>query len=312
MLTYVTEEMPDLFWQMVRDKDWSEYFVTDPNGVEDEISHLIVRTYTIVDDEYMSRFRNLKHVIRAGTGYDNIHVIKADEKGIAVSNTPAANGISAYEQTIGFIFALIKNHHIHYKGLRKGTWRNEIPYNLEMADLRVLVVGLGFIGSRVAKTLKLLGAEVKAVDPYCDHKQWEYADVDRITYEDGLQWANMVTFHCQLTRETIGYFNKDTLNNLDHDIWLINAARGGIIEESALLSGLISGKILGAAIDVFEKEPNNGELFKDFFNVIMTPHTGAFTESARVRLSRETLSVWASSVFEEKKMYKIDKSFCFC
>ncbi len=312
MLTYVTEEMPELFWQLVREKGWTDRFVTDAKGVEDKVTHLIVRTYTIVDDAFMSCFKNLEHVIRAGTGYDNIHVIAAAERGVAVSNTPAANGISAYEQTIGFVYSLIKNHRSHYKGIRQGTWRNDIPYNMEVADLRVLVVGLGFIGSRVAKTLKMLGAEVRAVDPYCSSKQWEYAGIEQVSYEEGLQWTNMVTYHCQLTRETVGYFTEETLGLLDNNVWLINAARGGIIDEDALLSGLKSGKIKGAAIDVFEKEPDNGEKFKDFFNVIMTPHTGAFTSSARVRLSHETLSVWSSSVFGGKKLYKIDKSFCFC
>ncbi len=312
MLTYVTEEMPELFWQLVREKGWTDHFVTDAKGVEDKVTHLIVRTYTIVDDALMSRFKNLEHVIRAGTGYDNIHVITAAERGVVVSNTPAANGISAYEQTIGFVYSLIKNHRLHYISMRRGTWRSDIPYNMEMADLEVLVVGLGFIGSRVAKTLKMLGASVKAVDPYCSSKQWEDAGVEQVSYKEGVQWTNMITYHCQLTSETVGYFSEETLESLDHNIWLINVARGGIVDENVLLNGLLNGKIMGAAIDVFEKEPDDGGKFKDFLNVIMTPHTGAFTISARVRLSHETLSVWASSVFDGKKNHKIDKSFCFC
>lgn len=298
--TLVLDPMPSLFWQLVDEAEYREYFTSDNLLFSEDIEIIILRTKSTITESHYKRFPNLKCVIRAGSGYDNIDVSKAKDYGIQVQNTPQANVNSAYEHTISMISALIKNHKAHNSNVLNNKWREGIESNLEFSDLKALIVGFGRVGSRVGNLLKVLGAQVKFVDPYIDAEsvQKQYS-IEAISYQDGLSWANLVTFHCPLYSQTQHYFNKASLS-LISKVYLINVARGGIVETDALTKGLDDGKIIAAGIDVMESEPWQCEGWENSDKVIITPHAGAMTEKAKDRLSQETFNVWSKFNFEKK------------
>ncbi len=302
--TLVMDAMPDLFWQIVKEQGYSEYFTQDNLLFSEDIEIIIIRTKSVITESHYKRFPNLKCIIRAGSGYDNIDVEKAKEYNIVVQNTPEANVQSAFEHTISLLLSLIKNLKQHNQSVIDNKWREGINSNLELSDLKVLVVGLGRVGSLVARFLKSWGAKVKFVDPYIDKAPWESQGIDLIAYEEGLSWANAVTYHCPLYKQTEHYFDAQSLNFIDK-IFLLNVARGGIIDIDAIIKGINQGKILGAGIDVMESEPWKCEGWEDNKKIILTPHTGAQTEQAKTRLSEECYQVWSEFNFNKKAISPI-------
>ncbi|HHE38738.1 MAG TPA: hypothetical protein ENL20_09225 [Candidatus Cloacimonetes bacterium] len=309
MKTLILEKMPDLFWEKIVKKKWDSYFITNKNFNKDNIEILIIRTQTVVDDKFMENYKNLKLIIRAGSGFDNIDILAAKKRNVVVCTTPEANALSAYEHTISFIFALIKNHQKSKKNILANKWKSGLSFNWEISDLKVLVVGVGRVGTKVAKTLKYLGAEVCGVDPYLSQIQWKDKYIKQVSYIDGLKWCNLLTYHCPLTRETRNYFSVHALKNITDPIWLVNTARGPIIEEKAIENGLNLGKILGFAADVFENEPWIIKNFGKNDNIFLTPHNGSYTIKAKNRLASETLKVWSGFVFERKIFSEINYDF---
>lgn len=309
MKTLVMERMPELFWQKIKEMSWESYFLEDTKSDLDKTEIIIIRTKTNFNKGYFRRFPDLKMIIRAGSGFDNIDIPEAEKRNIVVCNTPEANAFSAYEHTLSFIFALIKQHQKCKEMVLKEDWRKDFPANWEISDLKVLIVGVGRVGSRVAGALKFLGAEVKGIDPYLSVSEWKERGVEKISYKEGIEWCNLVTFHCPLTKETQHYFSDPILKELHNPVWLINTARGRIIDESVIESGLLSGKILGFASDVFSQEPWKAQNFAKKDNVLLSPHTGSFTKNAKARMSLETLSVWSEFVFNKLIISRIDSRF---
>lgn len=309
MKTLVMEKMPSLFYEIMAENNWKDQFF-EPGEIENSrVEICIIRTATQFDAVMMDCFPKLKQIIRAGTGYDNINVKEAERRGIVVCHTPEANALAAYEQTIAFIFGLIKHINISKPAVLNRTWREGHPSNWEISDLKVLIVGVGRVGKQVAKALQFLGAEVKGVDPYLNDSIWSELGLDSVSYEDGLAWCNTISYHCPLTSKTVDYFNASTLKFLQNPIWLINAARGGVVNEAILAEGLDGGIILGAGLDVFDTEPWVPLNFGGYNNVILSPHVGARTLKAKLRLARETLDVWQAYGESEKIISEVDSRF---
>lgn len=292
MLTYVVDEMPSKFWNLLNDSGLLNNFVTNAKGLETTIEIIIIRTRTIVDAEFLSRYPHLRLIIRAGTGFDNIDISAARNRGISVVTTPEANAPSAYEQTLMMILALIKNVNIAAANLKMGKWKNQLLPSLEISDLRVLIVGLGRIGKRVNRTLQYLGAQVKGVDPYIPKEEWQENNIASCNYIEGISWSNIISYHCPLTSETYHYFGNKELSLIKSPMFIINVARGGIVDEKSLLKGLKSGKIVGAGLDVLEEEPSRAIEFQSYSEVILSPHIGAYTLKSKERLAEETLKTW--------------------
>jgi D-3-phosphoglycerate dehydrogenase len=311
MKTLVLELMPDLFWEKISQSGWNEHFITEEKFDSKEIGIVIIRTKTIFDKECFQKFPNLKLIIRAGSGFDNIDIIEAQKRNIKICTTPEANAQSAYEHTLSLIFSMIKQHQFAKRSILNKSWKKTIQFSWELSDLRALIVGVGRIGTRVAKTLELLGSAVKGVDPYLTKKEWSKKGIVPVVYEAGLRWCNLITFHCPLTFETKNYFSINTLTQLKNPVWIINTARGGILEEKAVEEGLKTGQILGAGLDVFEKEPCKSRNYFERDNVYISPHTGAFTNKAKQRLVDETLKVWVNYFFNIKLLYEIDYRFYY-
>ncbi len=302
MKTMIMDKMPIAFRQKIKESNWQKYFVEDSNIIE----IAIIRTQTHFDKKLFEKFPKLKLIIRAGTGIDNIDLRIAESRGITVCNTPEANAISAYEQTISFIFALLKKHQIWKKNLLAGKWKKNVKPNREFSDIRALVVGIGKVGTRVAHFLNNMGAQVKGVDPYLTKAEWSQKNIFQTNFENGLKWCNLITFHCPLTKETINYFSGKELAELSNKIWLINTARGKIVNEDSIEKGLENGQILGYAADVYPEEPCIIKPFYKRDNVYLSPHIGAFTLNAKERLVKETLKIWESYVFKGKIINRIN------
>ena len=308
MKTLVMEPMPDLFWKEIRKKGWDSCF-TEIVTSNDKIKIIIIRTKTDFNKDKFVEFPNLKMIIRAGSGFDNIDIIEAKKRKVIVCNTPEANAFSAYEQTLSFIFALIKQHQICKDRVLKGNWEKDFMSNWEISDLRVLVVGVGRVGTRVADTLKYLGAQVKGVDPYLTISEWKQKNIESIIYKEGLEWCNLLTYHCPFTDKTENYFDGKVLETLKNPIWLINTSRGKVVNESVVEKGILNGNIIGFASDVFAKEPWKVMKFANNNNVILSPHIGAHTKKAKIRLSLETLDVWSDYVNKHQVNNEVDSRF---
>ena len=292
MKTIVLEKMPDKFWELVKEKNLTSAILPYSDLIDKKkVDAIILRTRIQCNKKFIDDYPNVKLVIRAGTGFDNIDIDAMKKKKITVCNTPEANAQSAFEHTMALILSVMKQLNHAHKNVINGLWKFGLEYNLEYEDLKVLIVGVGRIGTKVASTLKFLGAEVKGVDPYLSNLEKESKNIDFVEYEEGLKWANLITYHCPLTNETYHYFNMDTFDSINDKIILINAARGSVVSEKALIYGLENDKFVGVGIDVFEKEPTLPKYFEDYLNAYFTPHIGAFTKKAKERMSFETLEV---------------------
>lgn len=298
MHTLIADRQTEYFWKLVKEHNIHGFF--HDSYPPELVEIIVVRTVTNVNEQFLKNYPNLKMIIRAGAGIDNIDVKYAASKGIIVCNTPEANVLSTYEHTLSFIFAMIKQHQIAKANILNNLWKEKMNWNLEIGDLQLLVVGVGRIGTRVARTMKCLGAQVMGVDPYLSTEEWDEKGVRKVNYLEGIKEANLITYHCPLTEETTDYFSFDTLERITKPVYLVNTARGKIINEDALRQGLQSGKIIAAALDVFENEPHPQLPFADAGNVYLTPHNGAFTQAAKRRLSEEIITVWKEYVYEGK------------
>lgn len=305
MKTFVMEAMPKIFWELIEKKGFSNFFNTD--SFDSQIA--IIRTETIFNKDLFKKFTNLKLILRAGSGFDNIDLRFAKKNKVLVGITPNANVNSAFEHTISLIFALIKHHSKGKNEILKGSWKKEIPSNWEIKDLKVCIVGVGRIGSRVATLLKNLGAKVLGVDPYLTIQQKKNIGIDFVDYETGLRFCNLISFHPPLFEGTYHYFDSDSLKKLSNPIWLVNTSRGGIVDESILPKALVTKQLLGVALDVYEVEPPKSQKYFNKNCLYLTPHTGAYSYGAKKRMCLETLSIWEKFVFEGKFEKTIDERF---
>ena len=308
MKTLVMEPMPDLFWEEILKKGWNSYF-TENIDSNDEIEIIIIRTKTDFNKDKFFEFPHLKMIIRAGSGFDNIDIMEAKKRNVIVCNTPEANAFSAYEQTLSFIFTLIKQHQICKDQVLKSNWEKNFMPNWEMSDLNVLVVGVGRVGTRVAYALKNLGAQVKGVDPYLSISEWKQKDIESVIYKEGIEWCNLLTYHCPLTDETENYFDGKVLDTLRNPIWLVNTSRGKVVNESVVEKGLSNGNIIGFASDVFSEEPWKVKKIANNLNVVLSPHVGAYTKKAKIRMSLEALNVWSGYVNQHQINNEVDSRF---
>jgi D-3-phosphoglycerate dehydrogenase len=305
MKTIVLEELPEFFWQLVKEEQLESNFVASDYPNLAEIRIAIIRTKVKFTHQLMDTFPNLQFIIRAGTGIDNVDLISAKKRNIRVTNTPDANAQCAFEHTLALLSAMMKNLQAAKKNILSDAWKSGLRTNFEFSELRVLVVGLGRVGWRVAFTLRLLGAKVKAVDPYLGKGFWKRYQIEETAYEEGLKWCNVLTFHCPLNKETENYFNISHLSLLNEPIFLLNTARGCIVSNSACSEGLSRNLFLGIGIDVFENEPCD---IKNWFSderVYLTPHCGSQTDPAKKRLSYELLEVWNLNALREKNVAEI-------
>ncbi|NLH38060.1 MAG: 3-phosphoglycerate dehydrogenase [Thermotogaceae bacterium] len=249
-----------------------------------EIEVLVVRSATKVTADLIEAGKKLKIIGRAGTGLDNIDVEAAKAKGIKVINTPGANSISVAELTIGFMIACSRHIARGTSDLKNGKWTKKELEGHELFGRTVGIIGFGNIGREVAKRLAAFSMRILAYDPFVKESDLpvEIVDLETIYKE-----SDYITVHVPLTPETKKLINKETIDKMKDGVIIINAARGGIVDEEALYEGLKSGKIYAAGLDTFELEPPTDELRQKLLalpNIVATPHIGASTFEAQERV----------------------------
>ncbi len=247
-----------------------------------EYDALIIRSATKVTAEIIDAADKLKVIGRAGTGVDNVDKIAATKKGIVVMNTPGGNTITTAEHTIAMLFSLARKIPQATFSMKAGNWEKKKFMGVELYNKTIGVVGLGRIGSEVAKRAQCIGMNVLAYDPFLSDERAEElgitkTDLDRIFAE-----ADFITIHTPLTAETKYLINKETIAKMKKGVYIINCARGGIVNEKDIYEAIKEGKVAGVALDVFEKEPpEEGYPLVADERVICTPHIGASTLEAQ-------------------------------
>jgi len=246
---------------------------------------LIVRSATKVTKEVLARGTRLKVVGRAGVGVDNIDVAEATKRGIIVVNAPGGNTIAATEHTLALMLALARNVPQADQRLKAGIWDKKSFVGVELRNKVLGVLGLGRIGGAVAKRAQAFAMTVIAYDPYITEERARELGVELCSLEEVLRRADFLTVHMPLTKETYHLLDARAFSMMKDGARLINCARGGIVDEDALYEVLKSGKLGGAALDVFEKEPLTASPLFELPNVIVTPHLGASTREAQVSVA---------------------------
>jgi len=244
---------------------------------------IVVRSATKVTAELIGRADNLKVIGRAGVGIDNVDVEAATRRGIVVANAPESTVISAAEHTIGLLVALTRNIPQAHAALKQGRWERKAYGGVELADKTLGVLGFGRIGQQVARRAAGLGMRVVAYDPFVSPDRFRELGVERVESErEVYAAADFLTLHLPLTDETRGSINAKAFGRMRTGVRIVNAARGALVDEDDLLEALKSGKVGGAALDVFSTEPYTGPLL-ELDNVVATPHLAASTEEAQDR-----------------------------
>ncbi len=247
-----------------------------------EYSGLIIRSATKVTAEIIEAASKLKVIGRAGSGLDNVDKISASKKGIVVMNTPGGNTITTAEHTIALLFAVARLIPQATLSMKSGKWEKKKFMGVELLNKTLGIIGLGNIGSHVAKRAQGLQMNVIAYDPFLSEYTAEETGIRKVSIDELFSQSDFITIHAPLTTETRGLINSKTISKMKEGVRIINCARGGIIKESDLYEAIKNGKVAGAALDVFEKEPtdNNNPLFT-LDNFVCTPHLGASTEEAQ-------------------------------
>ena len=244
---------------------------------------IVVRSATKLTAELIDLADRLKVIGRAGVGVDNVDVEAATRRGIVVANAPESTVVSAAEHTIGLLVALARNIPQAHAALKQGRWERSTWAGIELAGKTLGVLGFGRIGQQVARRALGLGMRVVAYDPFVSTDRFRELGAERVeTPADVYAVAEFVTLHLPLNAETRGSIGTDAFAAMRDGVRLVNAARGELLDEDALLAALASGKVAGAALDVFSKEPYDGPLL-ELPNVVVTPHLAASTGEAQDR-----------------------------
>ncbi|MGI6488291.1 MAG: phosphoglycerate dehydrogenase [Syntrophothermaceae bacterium] len=250
-----------------------------------EYDAIVVRSATQINEELLERATRLKMVGRAGNGIDNIDVEACTRQGVIVANTPDSNTISAAEQTFSLMLSSLRNTAEANAFIKGGKWDRKPFRGMEIYGKTLGIVGLGRIGSMVATRARAFGCRVIAYDPYIADERFErFRAEKKNTLEELVREADIITVHTPRNEETMGMIGEKELAMAQDGVRVVNCARGGIINEKALLEALKSGKVGSAGLDVFEKEPSYGNPLFEFKNVVVTPHLGADTYEAQYRV----------------------------
>ena len=256
---------------------------------------LIVRSETKATAQVIQAGERLRVIGRAGTGVDNIDLDAATERGVVVVNAPLGNVISAAEHTIALMLALARSLPAAQASLRAGRWERQKFVGVELRGKTLGVVGLGQVGSEVARRARGLEMRVVTQDPYVPAERAQGLGVELVSLDELLQQSDFITLHVRLTATTRDLLGDEQLAKVKPGVYLINTARGELIDEGALVRAIDDGRVAGAGIDVFREEPPGESPLLTHERIIVTPHLGSLTaeaqERAAVDVAQEVLSV---------------------
>lgn len=257
-------------------------------GVIGEYDAIITRSGTTVDKALLDAGKKLKIVARAGVGIDNVDVDYASSKGVIVVNAPFGNTNSAAEHTLALLLSFCRNVTIANASLKSGEWKRAPFTGYELKGKTAGVIGLGKVGGRVATRLKAFECEVLACDPYISVKRAHDLGVKLVSHDEIYKNCDIITVHTPLNEETRNMIGPREFGLMKSGVIILNVARGGIVNEQALLDGLKSGKVIGGAVDVWSEEPPKADHVKQLIacdKLVVTPHLGANTFEAQVNVA---------------------------
>ncbi len=278
---------------MLEDEGFNIQIKTDmsPEELENQVSKyqaMVVRSATKVRKKVIDKAENLEVIVRAGVGLDNIDVQYAESKGIKVLNTPEASSRSVAELAIGHMLSLARNIPYGTASMKEGKWEKKKLRGVELAEKTLGLIGIGRIGKRVAQKAHCLGMKVIA---------YYYKPIDKppipeisemVSKDELLERSDFITLHIPYDPKRGPEIGKEELNKVKKGVYIVNCARGGVIDEDALLEALEDGKVAGAGIDVFMEEPPGKSRLIEHPQVTLTPHLGATTFEAQRRVGTQT------------------------
>ncbi|MFE9257256.1 phosphoglycerate dehydrogenase [Streptomyces sp. NPDC006879] len=246
-----------------------------------DVDAILVRSATKVDAEAIALAKKLRVVARAGVGLDNVDVSAATKAGVMVVNAPTSNIVTAAELACGLLVATARNIPQANTALKNGEWKRNKYTGVELSEKTLGVVGLGRIGVLVAQRMSAFGMKVVAYDPYVQPARAAQMGVKMLSLDELLQVADFITVHLPKTPETLGLIGDEALHKVKPTVRIVNAARGGIVDEAALYTALKEGRVAGAGLDVYAKEPCTDSPLFELDQVVCTPHLGASTDEAQ-------------------------------
>ena len=264
----------------VRDDITPEQLVTElPN-----YDGMVVRSRTKVRKDLIDVCPNLKVIVRGGAGLDTIDHEYAKEKGIAVMNTPLANSKSVAELAIGYMLMMARSLYAASASIKAEKWEKKAFTGVEIGGKTLGLIGIGNIGKEVAKRAVAMEMTVVAYDPFVKEAP---VGIKLVSLDELLAQADYISLHLPKTKESTGMISTDQFAKMKNGVRIVNCARGGIVDENALYEALTSGKVAGAALDVFAEEPPTDWKLAKLDNVIASPHIGAATKEAQARVGAE-------------------------
>lgn len=274
--------------------------------VIDKYDALVVRSATKVTPTILNAATKLRVVGRAGVGVDNIDINAATKAGVMVMNTPMGNTVSTAQLAMSLLCSMARKIPAADMAVKRGNWDKKGLEGVELLGKTLAIVGCGRIGQVVAASAGVMGMKVIGFDPVMTEMEMAEHGIKRADLADIWAQADFITIHAPLTEGTNKLINDDTIALCKDGVRIINCARGGIVDEQALLRGLQSGKVAGAALDVYSSEPPKEDLAELIAhpNLVCTPHLGASTEEAQVNVARD-IAVQISDVFDNKDYYGI-------
>ena len=261
---------------------------------------LVVRSKTQVNKELLENTTNLKLIVRAGVGVDNIDLDTASNNGIYVMNCPSGNSIAVAEHTIGLMLALSRNITFADSSMKSGKWEKKLFQGNELNNKTLGIIGLGRIGCFVASIAKSFSMDIIALDPFIKKEKADALGIKLVDKDRLIKDSDYISIHTALTPETKNLISKKEFSKMKNTSFIINSARGGIINESDLFDALKNNVIKGAALDVFETEPNINKKLLDLSNVIVTPHIGGNTIEAQAGLGKMVAHQIINAVIHNK------------
>jgi len=307
----IPEKLADPGIELLR-KDFDVDVILDLSAAElleriGEYDGLIIRSATQVTAEVIDRAENLKAIGRAGIGVDNIDIEAATKRGVIVANAPESNTVAAAEHTLGLMLAAARRIPAADASLKGGEWKRSSFKGVEVREKTLGLIGLGHVGAIVARGALGMGMKVLAYDPYVSEDRMRSMNVERAeTTDEVFENADFVSLHVPRTPQTMGLVNEETLAKMKPTSYLINVARGGIVDEAALYEALKGGVIGGAALDVFAEEPTTDSPIFALSNVVVTPHLGASTAEAQDRAGITAAEQVATALRGQVPMHAIN------
>lgn len=266
---------------------------------------IIVRSRTKMTRELIQSAPNLKVIGRCGVGVDNIDIDAAGERGIIVVNAPSATTESVAELTMGLIFALARQITRADASMKNGKWPKNEFMGVELYGKTLGIIGFGRIGSTVGQMAAAIGMRINACCDFSIPETIRIIGGELLMIDEIIERSDFITIHTPLTEKTKGMINAETISRMKDGVYLVCTARGGIVDENALLEALKSGKVAGAALDVFEKEPPKNMELISHPNLIATPHIAGQTSEAQRRASVDISKEVLAALKNEKLHWQV-------